>query len=247
MPPALLVFVPASCSAQVLAAARDAAVGAGAAGVCVDYVGGDAASAPAADVNAWRMRLDVADDAARLPPIGSPDSRATPTLLLQLTSTAVHDTPSSPRTMPRAAAAVNAAARITGQLGARIALEPAPGCWMQRLEDACRLAMRVNRPDVGVAFSLDAWRAADGDAAHLPDRLRLAGPRLWAVSCSLPTVQGAALHRDLPRLGQLLNAIQYRGPVIVDAMVPRDAITDTARVKTIVAQAITIVRRLITA
>lgn len=112
-----------------------------------------------------------------------------PALLeLSMNSSGEHDKPSSPRADTRAADVVNRLADLTRQRGLRLSLYPHVNCWLERLEDAVRLLMRVNRDDVGVTFNLFHWLYADGQ--DLPARLELALPRLQNVTINGTTSRG---------------------------------------------------------
>ena len=130
---------------------------------------------------------------------------------LSLCSTGQHDRPSSSRADPRAGRVIRAVSDRARAGGGRLALRPRAGCWMQRIEDAVRLAMRVNRPDVGVCFDLGAWRTTDG--RELAMRLQLAGPRLWHV-----VIDDNA--DDLRPLTAALDRLGYAGTVGLDADTP---------------------------
>jgi sugar phosphate isomerase/epimerase len=55
--------------------------------------------------------------------------------------------------------------------------------WMERIEDAVRVADKVDRPNVGVMFNLCHWLRVSKDRDY-KSRLAKAMPRLWAVSIS---------------------------------------------------------------
>jgi sugar phosphate isomerase/epimerase len=67
----------------------------------------------------------------------------------------------------------------------RVALYPHHGFWLERVEDAVRVAEKVNRPNVGVTFNLCHWLRVD-DEANLKPLLKLAMPYLFVV-----TINGA--------------------------------------------------------
>ena len=70
--------------------------------------------------------------------------------------------------------------------GVRIALYPHTGMWIERVEEALRVADKLNRPDVGVTFNLCHWLKVEGaDRDPLPV-LKAAQPRLMFV-----TINGA--------------------------------------------------------
>ena len=91
---------------------------------------------------------------------------------LALRSGSEHDKPSSPRADGRAAELVHRIADVAASQGLRVALYPHTHDWLERVEDAVRLAMRVNRENVGVTFNLHHWLCTDGE--QLDARLHLA-------------------------------------------------------------------------
>lgn len=145
-------------------------------------------------------------------------------ILLRLTSSDRHDKPSAPRAMPMAALAVTQLAKAAATKGIAVALDHRVGCWMQRVEDAVRVAMRVNRSDVGVLFNHSDWLAADGDAALLPERIKLALPKLMAVGLRVRSIEATPAERtvdihgqpvDVKPLMQLLTQGGYTGPLLL--------------------------------
>jgi len=113
-----------------------------------------------------------------------------PVLLeLALRSTGEYDKPSAPRADGRAGDMIRRLADMAAGGGLRVTLNPQAGFWMRRVEDAARLLMRINRPDVGVTFNLNSWLRTDGE--HLAARLELALPRLLHV-----TIHGATKRRE---------------------------------------------------
>lgn len=67
----------------------------------------------------------------------------------------------------------------------RVALYPHHGFWLERVEDAVRVAEKVSRKNVGVTFNLCHWLRVD-DEKNLKPLLRLAMPHLFVV-----TINGA--------------------------------------------------------
>lgn len=64
---------------------------------------------------------------------------------------------------------------------AQLLLYPHQGSWIERIEDAVRVADKVNRPNVGVMFNLCHWLRVDQNRDYKP-LLKKAMPRLWAIS-----------------------------------------------------------------
>ncbi len=106
----------------------------------------------------------------------------------------------------------------------QLLLYPHLGSWVERIEDAVRVADKVNRPNVGVMFNLCHWLRVDKSRDYKP-LLKLAMPRLWAVS-----INGADEFDDQPGwqkyiqpldrgsfdVGKFLRTLKelgYRGPI----------------------------------
>ncbi len=93
--------------------------------------------------------------------------------------------PSTPEGDPRAVRIIREIAGMAQQSGLRVALYPHTGDWLERVEDAVRVARKVDRKNVGVMFNLCHWLKVD-DEKNLEPLLKLAMPRLFAV-----TINGA--------------------------------------------------------
>jgi len=133
----------------------------------------------------------------------APSVEAKPMLGLMLRSSSPHDAPSSPRADARAAALVHAVPRQLAPVRGRVLLTPRRGWWLSNERDAVRLAMRVNRPEVGLSLSVSDWVAA---GASDPDAmLDLVGPRSWDVR-----VEDESLRRDA-RVGELFARLRRMG------------------------------------
>lgn len=105
--------------------------------------------------------------------------------------------------------------------GLKVSLYPHTGFWLERVQDAVRLAKKANRPNVGVTFNLCHCLKV-GDAARVGELLDLARPYLTFV-----TLNGAEREGDWSRLIQplgqgsfdvgavlqKLDALGYAGPV----------------------------------
>jgi sugar phosphate isomerase/epimerase len=133
--------------------------------------------------------------------------------------------PSDPAGDATAVRGLLAMADLAAQAGARIALYPHSGCWMERAEDALRVAEAVDRPNVGVTFNLCHYLKVSGftDPTLLLQKL--------ATRLSMVTVSGAepgdswdkliqTLDRgsyNLNGLLQTLSDIGYTGPVGLQA------------------------------
>ena len=83
----------------------------------------------------------------------------------------------------RAVEIIREMASVASESGAQILLYPHSYDWMERIEDAVRVADKVDRPNVGVMFNLCHWLRVNKDRNYKPVLAR-AMPRLWAVSIS---------------------------------------------------------------
>ncbi len=91
--------------------------------------------------------------------------------------------PSDPAGDARAVEIIREMAAVARDSGAQILLYPHSNMWMERIEDAVRVADQVDRPNVGVMFNLCHWLRVNKDRNYKP-LLVQAMPRLWAVSIS---------------------------------------------------------------
>lgn len=81
-----------------------------------------------------------------------------------------------------AAAKVTETAGYAAKQGVKIALYPHTGMWLERVEDALRLANRINRDDVGMTFNLCHWLKVEGAERDPLPVLKAALPRLMYVT-----------------------------------------------------------------
>jgi len=81
----------------------------------------------------------------------------------------------------RAVALVREMSDLARESGSQLLLYPHANDWIERIEDAVRVAEKVNRPNVGTMFNLCHWLRVCPDRDYRP-RLQQALPRLWAVS-----------------------------------------------------------------
>jgi len=105
--------------------------------------------------------------------------------------------------------------------GLRVALYPHTGFYVQRVEDAVRLAEQVNLDNLGVTFNLCHWLKVDGK--DLAASLAAAKPRLFCVTLNGADTGGASwkeliqpLDRgtyDVAPLLRLLRQMNYGGPI----------------------------------
>ena len=90
--------------------------------------------------------------------------------------------------------------------GVRIAIYPHTGNWAERVQDAVRLAKRVNRPNFGATFNLCHCLMV-GDEAKIPELLAEAAPHLFLVTINGADAGAAATSWN--RLIQPLDAGSY--------------------------------------
>ena len=132
--------------------------------------------------------------------------------------------PSDPSGDAAAVKLVQALANLAESLGARVALYPHAGFWIERTADAVRVADVVNRPGVGVTFNLCHFLKVE-DEARLGDVLEAAKARLFVVSLNgaesgRPGADWKELIQTLDRgtfdnrrLLRTLRQIGFAGPV----------------------------------
>jgi len=82
---------------------------------------------------------------------------------------------------PRAVKIINELADVAEENGVTLLIYPHVNDWIEKIEDAVRVAKKVNRPCVGVMFNLCHWMKA-GKGENLRPLLDLAMPYLRAVS-----------------------------------------------------------------
>lgn len=91
---------------------------------------------------------------------------------------------SDPAADDTVAAQVRTIADLAKAGGLRVALYPHAGFWLARVEDALRLAAKLDRPEVGVTFNLCHWLKVEGAERDPVPVLRAALPRLMFVTIS---------------------------------------------------------------
>ena len=116
--------------------------------------------------------------------------------------------------------------------GVKLALYPHVGEWLEKVEDAVRVARKTDRPEVGAMFNLCHWQKVSEDS-KLRETLKLAKPYLFAVTINgsdlrkandrwiLPLDQGSFDGLDLLRA---LREIGFEGPIGLQCYgIPGDA------------------------
>ncbi|MBW8042100.1 MAG: DUF1080 domain-containing protein [Planctomycetes bacterium] len=89
--------------------------------------------------------------------------------------------PSSPQGDARAVEVIREIADMAAKADMRIALYPHKGFWVERVEDAVRVAKKVDRKNVGVTFNLCHWLMVD-DEKNMESLIKSAMPHLFLVS-----------------------------------------------------------------
>ncbi len=93
--------------------------------------------------------------------------------------------PSSPAGDERAVKIIGEVADMAAESKVRVALYPHTGFWCERVEDAVRVAKKVDRKNVGVTFNLCHWLKVD-DEKNMKSLIKSAMPHLFVV-----TINGA--------------------------------------------------------
>ena len=129
---------------------------------------------------------------------------------------------SSPDGDPRAVEILREISDMAKEAGLRVALYPHTNFWLERVEDAVRVAKKVDRQNVGVTFNLCHWLMVD-DEENMRPLLELAMPNLFVV-----TINGAdsggknwdsliqTLDRgsfDIYKFLKTLKELGYTGPI----------------------------------
>ncbi len=134
-------------------------------------------------------------------------------LQVSLHSSHSQDVPSAPRADAPAIALLR---RLLDAAGSRthIALVPDSQNWLARVQDAVRLGMRINRPNLGITIDTRSIEIANEE---LESTLHLALPRLWNMFVPLherpaggqsDRVSAATIYAGARKLG-------YGGPVTI--------------------------------
>jgi len=130
--------------------------------------------------------------------------------------------PSSPEGDARAVEIIREIADMAAANRVRVALYPHYGFWVERVEDAVRVAKKVNRKNVGVTFNLCHWLRVD-EEENMQSVIKLAMPYLFVVTINGADSDGKdwkeliqTLDRgsfDISRFLRTLNDCGYTGPI----------------------------------
>lgn len=113
-------------------------------------------------------------------------------------------------------------ADLAAKSGLRVAIYPHKGFWAERVQDAVRLAKKVNRPNFGVTFNLCHCLSV-GDENRIPELLAEAKPHLFMVTINGADSGGKNWKQLIQPLGEgsfdvgpvlrKLQALGYTGPI----------------------------------
>jgi len=119
----------------------------------------------------------------------------------------------------QAVAVIREIADTAHKAGARVALYPHSDAWLETIDDAIRLAEKVNRRNVGVTFNLYHWLKTDHSTkTDIEQTIKKASPFLFVVTIngstdagSIETLDKGAF--DVYNLLKILNQQGYSGPI----------------------------------
>lgn len=130
--------------------------------------------------------------------------------------------PSSPEGDERAVEVIGEIADMAAEAKLRVSLYPHNGFWVERVEDAVRVAKQVNRKNVGVTFNLCHWLMVD-EEKNMDSLIKSAMPHLFLVSINGADSGGKnwkqliqTLDRgtfDMYRFLKVLEDAGYNGPI----------------------------------
>jgi sugar phosphate isomerase/epimerase len=121
-----------------------------------------------------------------------------------------------------AAAVLGKLADLAAPFGVRVALYPHTGSWVERVEDAVRVAKKVDRKNIGATFNLCHFLQVDS-AKNVEAALKAAAPSLFAVTISgadndakgwdklIQTLDRGTF--DVTRVLRTLKEAGYTGPI----------------------------------
>jgi len=124
---------------------------------------------------------------------------------------------SSPEGDARAVEIAREIADMAWESEVQIALYPHVNTWLERVEDAVRVAKKVNRRNVGVYFNLYHWLKVD-EEENMEPLMKLALPYLFVVTINGSSPKGTieTLDRgsfDNYKFLKMLKELGYTGPI----------------------------------
>ncbi len=122
----------------------------------------------------------------------------------------------------RAVAVIQEISDMAAEAGLRVALYPHAGFWLEKVEDAIRVAKKVDRRNVGVTFNLCHWLRTE-DEKNMRSLIISAMPHLFVVSINGADSGGTdwkqliqTLDRGTFNIGRFLRTLKragYTGPI----------------------------------
>jgi len=117
----------------------------------------------------------------------------------------------------KAVAIIRAIADLANKDGVGVALYPHAGFWLEKVDDAVRVADKANRRNVGVTFNLYHWLKTD-KPANMEAAIKKAMPYLFAVTINGTTEAGSieALDGgtfDVYKFLKVLKQEGFKGPI----------------------------------
>ena len=123
---------------------------------------------------------------------------------------------------PRAVKVIQEISDMAAEAGLRVALYPHAGFWVEKVEDAIRVAKKVDRKNVGVTFNLCHWLKTE-DEKNMRSLIISAMPHLFVVSINGADSGGKdwkqliqTLDRGTFNIGRFLRTLTragYTGPI----------------------------------
>ena len=122
----------------------------------------------------------------------------------------------------RAVAVIQDISDMAAEAGLRVALYPHAGFWIEKVEDAIRVAKKVDRKNVGITFNLCHWLRTE-DEKNMRSLIISAMPHLFVVSINGADSGGEdwkqliqTLDRGTFNIGRFLRTLKragYTGPI----------------------------------
>ncbi len=123
----------------------------------------------------------------------------------------------------RAVKVIQEISDMAAEAGLRIALYPHAGFWLEKVEDAIRVAKQVDRKNVGITFNLCHWLRTE-DEKKMRSLINSAMPHLFVVSINGADSGGTdwkqliqTLDRGTFNIGRFLRTLKragYTGPLV---------------------------------
>ena len=122
----------------------------------------------------------------------------------------------------RAVEVIREISDMAAEAGLRVALYPHAGFWVEKVEDAIRVAKKVDRKNVGITFNLCHWLRTE-DEKNMRSLIISAMPHLFVVSINGADSGGKdwkqliqTLDRGTFNIGRFLRTLKragYTGPI----------------------------------